>query len=162
MAACATCGTTILFGGVQDAGMRFCNANCHSRGSLLRIAQQIPPDVLQQQTWAVHHGACPKCQGPGPVDVHKSYRIWSIVFLTSWSNTPRVSCKRCGVKGQLGDALFCLFLGWWGFPWGLVMTPVQIVRNLTGVFRASSPTGPSPDLERAVGLAVAATAARRS
>jgi hypothetical protein len=161
MAKCAACGTTILFGGVQDSGMRFCNAKCHSRGSLLLIARQIPPDVLQQQTWAVHHGACPQCQGPGPVDVHKSYRIWSLVILTQWSNTPRISCKRCGVKAQLGDALFSLALGWWGFPWGLVMTPVQIGRNLAGVFRASPVTGPSPDLERAVSMTIAASAARR-
>src|SRR5262245_3560829 len=29
MSQCAHCGTTILFGGVQDEGRRFCNASCH-------------------------------------------------------------------------------------------------------------------------------------
>ena len=32
--------------------------------------------------------------------------------------------------------LFSLLFGWWGFPFGLVITPVQIGRNLVGMFRA--------------------------
>jgi hypothetical protein len=40
-----------------------------------------------------------------------------------------------------GDSLFLaalpynlitLFLGWWGIPWGLMVTPVVLFRNLTG------------------------------
>jgi hypothetical protein len=161
MAACGACGTTILFGGVKDADLRFCNANCHSRGVLVRIAQQLPRDAVKQQTWTVHHGACPKCQGAGPVDVHTSYQVWSALLLTTWKNTPQISCKRCGVKSQIGDTFFSLFLGWWGFPWGILMTPVQITRNMIGAFRSTSPNGPSPALEHAVGMLMAEEAARR-
>jgi hypothetical protein len=45
MAACGACGTTILFGGVKDAGLRFCNAKCRNNGALLSLARQLPPDV---------------------------------------------------------------------------------------------------------------------
>lgn len=130
MAACIACGSTILFGGKANGDLRFCNARCQSKGSLIILARRLPPDLVKERTRSVYHGACPKCQGPGPVDVHVSYRIWSAVFLTSWKNTPRVSCRHCRVKSQLGDAAFSLVLGWWGIPWGLIITPVQIIRNI--------------------------------
>lgn len=35
------------------------------------------------------------------------------------------------VKG-LPFTLISLFLGWWGFPWGLIYTPMSIIENLSG------------------------------
>ena len=40
-------------------------------------------------------------------------------------------------------------LGWWGFPWGLLLTPIQVGRNLAGAFQAA-PASHSPDFERVV------------
>lgn len=68
--------------------------------------------------------------------------------------------RSCARKRQAGDALFSLVLGWWGFPWGLIMTPVQIGRNVVGMFRNVDSTGPSENLERAVGMALASQWAR--
>jgi hypothetical protein len=161
MAACTTCNSTILFGGVKDGDLRFCNATCHANGPLVLTAQQLPPDVVRHQTAAVYHGQCPKCEGPGPVDVRRSYRIWSFFLMTSWKNPSQISCRRCGVKKQMADALFSLFLGWWGFPWGILMTPVQITRNIIAAVRNPPATGPSPELERAVALSIAIEAAKR-
>ncbi len=28
--------------------------------------------------------------------------------------------------------LLSLFIGWWGFPWGLVYTPMVLIQNLGG------------------------------
>jgi hypothetical protein len=39
-------------------------------------------------------------------------------------------------------------LGWWGVPWGLVMTPVQLVRNLISMASTPDPSSPSPALEK--------------
>jgi hypothetical protein len=159
MSACATCNTTILFGGVKDGDTRFCNENCHANGYLVFAARQIPPAIVRQTAESVYYGMCPKCEGPGPVDVHTSHRVWSFLLLTSWKSTPRVTCRRCGVKSQVGNAIFSFFLGWWGFPWGFVMTPVQLTRNLTAIFRTQT-AGPSPELERMIGLEIAADAIR--
>ena len=161
MATCDACGTTILFGGVKSADLRFCNAKCQAKGALLSLARQLPPDLIKQQTSSVYHGSCPKCHGPGPVDVHTSYLVWSALVVTSWKNTPQVSCKSCGVKSQLGNAAASLLVGWWGFPWGLVMTPVQIVRNVVGAMRHGSADGPSPNLERVVSMTIAAQVAKQ-
>jgi hypothetical protein len=161
MAACNACGTTIVFGGVKEGNLRYCNAVCHSRGGVARIAMGLPPDVVRNEASAVFHGSCPKCQGPGPVDVHTSHQIWSALLLTQYKSTPQISCKRCGVKSQISNALFSAVLGWWGFPWGIIMTPVQITRNVMGIFRSDAVAGPSPDLERMVSMSIAAHTAQR-
>ena len=102
---------------------------------------------------ATRMGACPKCNKTGsPVDVYKAYRIWSALVLTSWSSQPEVSCKNCANKRQLGAILFCGAFGWWGFPWGIIDTPIQIIRNLTAM--TARPKENSPLLENHVRVVI--------
>jgi len=121
----------------------------------------LPPKVrsregeLRHFVAQIHNGTCPECNGSGPVDVHTSHRIWSILLMTSWRSDPSVCCKSCGVKKQAGAHIFSLFFGWWGFPWGIILKPVWIVKNISGMFRSVDPVMPSPELERAVRLRVA-------
>jgi hypothetical protein len=160
MAKCAYCNATIVFGGSRIGDQRYCNATCAQRGNLLALSRQVPDTVISQQLWNVHQGQCPKCKGPGPVDVHTSYKVYSFLIMTRWVNTPQVSCRACGVKSQMGSLATSLLLGWWGFPWGLIMTPVQIVRNITGATSGPDPARPSPALEKLVRVNIAANAAR--
>ena len=155
MARCDACGTTILFGGATINNMRFCNQRCAQRGQLIMISRSIPPDVVRKSIDDLYRGACPRCGGPGPIDVRMSYRIWSALLLTQWNNRPHVCCRSCGVKSQLGDTLFSLALGWWGFPWGLIMTPVQITRNITAMVKDRGESGPSAQLENVVRIGLA-------
>jgi len=162
MARCNYCGTTILFGGARDGEVRYCNARCQQSGRLLAVSNQFPQAQVQEQIWKVHQGACPKCGGSGPVDVHKSYRVWSALVLTQWSSLMQVSCRHCGLKKQMADAGFSLLLGWWGFPWGLLVTPIQVGRNLWSAAQPPEPTKPSPQLEKALRLAMARQAVATS
>jgi hypothetical protein len=50
------------------------------------------------------------------------------------------------VKSQLGDLAFSALLGWWGFPWGLLVTPVQIARNIAALASPPDPAQPSARL----------------
>lgn len=160
MTKCNYCGSAIVFGGKIDANGRFCNQKCQAWGGLLAISRQIPEATVNEQLWKTHQGPCPKCQGSGPVDVHVVHRVWSAVFLTSWSSTPQVSCRSCGMKSQAKGAVFSLFLGWWGFPWGALLTPVQVGRNLYGIFRPPESSRPSEKLENILRLTIAANAGR--
>jgi hypothetical protein len=160
MAKCDYCGSTILFGGKRDANGRFCNQRCQARGGLLAISRQIPDATVNEQIWKAHQGPCPKCQGSGPVDIHVSHKIWSAVFLTSWNSTPQVSCRSCGMKDQAAGALYSLALGWWGIPWGLVLTPIQVGRNIYGMLRPPESSKPSKELEKIIRLTMAANAVR--
>ena len=161
MAKCDYCGSTIIFGGKRDANGRFCNQKCQARGTLLAISRQIPETAVQEQVWKFHQGPCPKCNGSGPVDVHVSHKIWSAIALTQWSSMPQISCRSCGVKSQVGGAFFSLVLGWWGFPWGLLLTPIQVGRNVFGLLRPPEPSKPSAQLEKIVRMTMAAQAARQ-
>ena len=156
MAQCDYCGSTIIFGGKRDGNGRFCNQNCQGRGALLAISRQLPDSAVQDQVWKVHQGLCPKCSGSGPVDVHVSHRVWSALVVTSWRSAPQLSCRSCGIKSQAADAAISLALGWWGFPWGLVVTPIQIGRNLFCMSRPPDPTKPSPQLEKIIRMTIAA------
>src|SRR4051794_34859709 len=98
MAQCDYCSTTILFGGVRDGDARYCNATCHQKGVLHGLAHVVPDDVVQEQARLIHQGECPRCGGPGPVDVHTSHRVHSFLVMTQWSSRPQVSCGSCGVK----------------------------------------------------------------
>jgi len=111
MAKCNYCGSTILFGGKRQGDLRFCNATCAGRGSLLLISRQVPENIVNEAVLRVHQGLCPKCGGTGPVDVHVHHRVWSALVLTSWKSAPQISCRSCGVKSQMGDSVFSLVLG---------------------------------------------------
>ena len=158
MARCDTCGSTILFGGKLQGDLRFCSDQCSAGGLLLASSRQLPDNLVQERVWSVHQGRCPKCGGPGPIDVHVSHRVWSALVMTSWQSRPRISCRSCAAKRQAGDAVFSLVLGWWGFPWGPLMTPVQVARDLAALAKGPDPSKPSPQLEKMVRINLAAGA----
>jgi hypothetical protein len=155
MSKCDYCGTTIIFGGKKDANGRFCNQKCQARGGLLTLSRNIPETIVQEQVWKTHQGLCPNCHGTGPVDVHVSHKVWSAVFLTSWSSTPKLSCRRCAIRNQLGNAAFSLLLGWWGIPWGVLLTPIQVGRNLYAIACPPGTSMPSPQLEKIIRMTLA-------
>jgi hypothetical protein len=155
MARCGYCNSMILMGGTQVGNLRFCNEKCAAQGQLLIRSRQVPDAHVQELVYRMHQGPCPKCGGAGPIDVFTTYRIWSAVFLTSWKNVPEVCCKSCGTKSQIGGLVTSLLFGWWGFPWGLIMTPVQIIRNLRGMMRSVDRTQPSEELARVARIQLA-------
>ncbi len=150
MAACDYCGTTILFGGVREDGYRFCNQKCRDAAVFLAASAELPEEFVLEKAREVHEGACPKCGGSGPVDVHTSHSVWSALVMTSWRSTPQVCCQSCGTKAKLKAMASSGVLGWWGFPWGFLVTPAQILRNAGGLFRAPDPSAPSPQLVKFV------------
>ena len=155
MAKCDYCGTMILFGGVTDGDLRFCNQRCHEAGGVLNIVDQLPQDVVAEHIDEIHEGDCPKCGGPGPVDVHTSHTVYSLLVLTTWNSHPQVCCRGCGTKSKLISIITSGLFGWWGFPWGFIVTPIQIGQNAVGLFTAPGSSGPSPELRKLVRLDLA-------
>ncbi len=150
MAKCAACGTFILFGGERDGELRYCNAACRAEDVYRQIADALPDDLIEERVAGVHQGDCPKCNGPGPVDVHVSHTAWSALVMTGWASKVHLSCRGCARKSQAWAALQTGVIGWWGFPWGLIMTPVQIGRNLVGMVSGPNPLEPSEQLVKII------------
>jgi hypothetical protein len=163
MAKCAYCGTTLLFGGKKEGNLRFCNDTCRQKGHVLLVASQVPDDVVKQHARDVYAGPCPKCkQRRGPVDVHTAHKVWSAIFMTSWSSAPQVSCRSCGVKAMLFGTTTSLLFGWWGIPWGILITPVQVAKNVWGLLRTEETKQPSRKLEQMVRMNLASHALARA
>ena len=154
MASCAYCGSTLLFVKKRVGDLQFCNDDHVRKGALVVRAGQVPPGEASQLAARIRSGLCPVCKGMGPVDVFSSHTIWSAVVLTSWRSHPRVSCRSCGRKEQWKGLLSSLFLGWWGFPWGLIVTPVQVVRNVVAL-SGGTPPSPSEQLQQMARLQIA-------
>src|SRR6185312_7658532 len=102
MAKCDYCGCTIFMGGVRAGQQRFCNKKCASEAYILAASRNISQDSIDRKVEEVWRGNCPKCNGPGPVDVYKSHQVWSAVVLTRWTSNSQVSCRSCGTKRQAG------------------------------------------------------------
>ncbi|MHC4876141.1 MAG: hypothetical protein ACYTGL_06550 [Planctomycetota bacterium] len=155
MARCDYCDSMILFGGKKQGSRTFCNEKCLTKGYLIIAADRLPQHAVDEAVDEVHLGECPECGGPGPVDVHVSHSVWSVVYLTSWKSTPHLCCRSCGRKKQLGGLLFSGALGWWGFPWGLIMAPIQVGRNISGILGGPAPDVASEQLETMVRIDLA-------
>lgn len=150
MAKCEHCRTTIIFGGVREGGYRFCNQKCRDSTVFLSASAELPDEFVLEKAREVHEGLCPKCGGTGPVDVHTAHTVWSALVMTSWKSTPHLCCQSCGTKARLSALTFSGLLGWWGFPWGFLVTPAQILRNAGGLFRGGDPARPSEELVKLV------------
>jgi hypothetical protein len=150
MAKCSYCNSTIVIGGVRSGDQRYCNSQCQQNAYILGATKTIPADVLDRKVEEVWRGNCPKCGLVGPIDVHKFHEVWSALFLTRWTTKVQVSCRSCASKRQFGGIAFSLFFGWWGIPWGLVLTPVQIARNFIDINRGPDSSRPSDDLRKLV------------
>ena len=102
------------------------------------------------QVRAAQQGNCPECHGRGPLDIYFAYWVWSVLIVTRWGKTPRFSCRPCATKRQLASLGSCLLFGWWGIPWGLLLTPLQLYRNVRAMLLRRDLSEASPDLERLV------------
>ncbi|MFC1523347.1 hypothetical protein ACFL6N_01015 [Thermodesulfobacteriota bacterium] len=158
MAQCAYCGTTIIFGGKKEGDFCFCNDKCLENGVVIVVAQELPREAVEEAIIEVHQGWCPQCGGPGPVDVHMSHTVYSLLLITNWSSTPNIYCRGCGRKSQARALVFSLFLGWWGFPWGFIFSPIQVVKNVIGILGGPKAGEPSGELEHMVRMMIAADA----
>ena len=155
MKKCATCGSRIAFGGKKEGPFRFCNAGCYKKGGGYLLFDSVPEDAVDDVMLAMHQGMCPMCEGPGPVDVHLAHEIWAILFWTSYSSTPHICCQSCGQKKRFLAIISSFLLGWWSFPTGIIMTPIQLARNIAGMMAMPDTSLPSVELENIVRLDIA-------
>jgi hypothetical protein len=148
MARCNQCGNTIVFGGVREGQRRYCGKPCRDKDVTRTTLDEIPLGFAAEKAWTVFDGSCPQCGGRGPIDVHRTYTVWSAAVLTQHNEKQVIGCASCGNKARLKAMLFCALFGWWGH--GFFLAPVQIARNMYGLMTAGEATEPSTALVAAV------------
>ncbi|MBP0715730.1 hypothetical protein DF141_18055 [Burkholderia cenocepacia] len=156
MAECNHCGRTFLVGGRSIDGRRYCSPACARAHPVVVEAERVPDAKVRQYVDDWRYGPCPICLREGrPVDVHASHRVVSLVFVTRWATRRHVCCRRCGRRKQAVALLASATLGWWGLPWGIVLTPIQLARNVLGL-AARDPEAATPQFEALVRRKLAA------
>ena len=63
----------------------------------------------------------------------RHHLVCSAMFLTGRGTTRwLVLGQEPRLRHALGASLYCFWNGWWGIPFGLIWTPIAIIKNLTG------------------------------
>jgi hypothetical protein len=148
VAACDCCGKHYTFGALRTGARAVCSGTCQERGQVLTALDILPPAEIGSFVADAHRGDCPTCGRPGPVDIRRAHWVWSAFFLTRWGSEAKIECVRCGRIRQAKALALSLLVGWWGVPFGLFVTPTQIVRNLMALIASNG--RPSADFRRAM------------
>ncbi|TWU59281.1 WD domain, G-beta repeat [Rubripirellula tenax] len=157
---CGACNSFILGGGKSEGGKRYCNAKCLEVGRTINYVGDIPDDIISKRAWQMRDAACARCGGPGPLDFHGGQQVISVIILTWTTDATVFGCHRCGKNAAIKATVTTLFAGWWGFPWGLIMTPIVLVTNTVALLQ-STPPGPSARLLDAAKMDMAAQLRQR-
>jgi hypothetical protein len=144
MSKCATCGKSIIAGGIKDQGFRFCSKPCHQRQApFLSKIGQVSEDAVDREMTRVRALRCSRCKRNGEVDMHSSAFVYSMIIMTRFGQNKHLCCKSCALKAQAKDTLSTAALGWWGFPFGLIMTPISLVSNVAQMVATARRKEPS-------------------
>ena len=155
MASCTSCNSFILFGGEKVDSFRFCNKKCLEDGKVYVEASKVSDQDVDELANEIHSGACPICHNRKGVEVRKSYDIASFVFYSRYQTLKHICCRTCGLKKQSLSFIGSLFLGWWGIPWGILITPVQLVSNIVAMLFPPKTDKPSKDLKESARMIIA-------
>ena len=148
---CDYCGSSILFGGINENNLHFCNKECYTKGSFLLLTYEISDDLVNEKVNKTYHGRGLNAMVMGLLMFIRHI----ILIITSWCNQPQICCRSCEIKSQLSYIIFSFLCGWWGVPWGFIYTPVQIVRNIMGIVRGPNKLTPSAELEKLIRINIA-------
>lgn len=94
-----------------------------------------PPPPRQQQPARepVEPVHCSKC---GKVTAQPRYfafrEVRSFVFATQTKVRQGVYCSDCAPKEAWSASMVSSIFGWWGFPWGPILTVKEVLRNALG------------------------------
>lgn len=120
-----------------------------------RISDTVPEDAVDELVVQIKNSKCPTCENIGGIEMFKSYFVYSIIILTSWKEKPTLSCRSCAKKRQINDLVASFFLGWWGIPFGIIVTPIIVIMNVVAMFRDPSKKNPSKELKERARLLIA-------
>jgi hypothetical protein len=163
MAVCDYCNKSFNLFGIHENGYAFCSANCRNQAqALLKSLDRFPAEEIEAYINRAHAGPCPQCGKPAPVDLYQSYRVVSMLILTRWATDNHFVCKACARQAQRKALAYSALLGWWGLPFGLIFTPIQIARNIIGLSGGSDTQQPSARLRNVLKLNLARQVAAQS
>ncbi len=159
---CPTCGKFVIFGGVKEGKQRYCSKACFDADIIPREAKLVPALLAEKFAKEIARGPCPKCRSEVPVEIHESHSVYSIILVTKWQTKRHLLCKSCAKKQQMVDFAGSFIAGWWGFPFGLIVTPGILVMNIVSMNKNPGADGPTEALKERARLILAANKLARA
>ncbi|MDI9239559.1 hypothetical protein QLQ15_11655 [Lysobacter sp. LF1] len=152
MGTCYTCKQTIALGGIKAHGFRFCSKACHAqKASFLERLAAIPQQEVEIEAARMRtEGRCARCGCSRGVEVHHALFVWSVILVTFTRKNTITACIACARKQQALWTIGTLLAGWWGIPFGLIMTPVATITNVVHLIRSHTRSKPSAALKEYV------------
>jgi hypothetical protein len=91
----------------------------------------VPPGIAGAEglTW---EGLADELTRGGRLVVYHYCMSFGILTYFRSSKVYLVRGGESGLSKGLSYVLLSLLVGWWGFPWGFIYTPLAIVKNLAG------------------------------
>jgi hypothetical protein len=107
------------------------NLNSDIMKGVIAQAKKYPNAQLEIYAEKLRKIPCPICN-----QTHKklngtiAYTVKSFVFFSSFAKKPIIACPECLDRENNNSITSTLLLGWWGFPLGILKTPIYIYRNM--------------------------------
>lgn len=88
-------------------------------------------DELDQYCDLIAELNCPLCGSRNSrINATMVKEVMSFILITNYSSKIKVGCQSCLDKANESATLKTALLGWWGFPWGLIRTPMALFANV--------------------------------
>ncbi|MBI3713798.1 MAG: hypothetical protein HY253_12680 [Burkholderiales bacterium] len=146
---CDYCSNSARYKPTFDSGQRFCSKKCLHAARISEAAVDLTKTEIEQMAEKIRSGVCPVCNEiSSPVEVRFHHTVTSFIVLTRYTKRSSVCCVNCGRKENWKAFVSTFLLGWWGFPWGVFMTPTYLIANLGEMFEGRKVGEPSEDLLR--------------
>lgn len=111
------------------------------------ISADISQDEVVRHAMAIKHGPFPMCCMQGhAVGIRTSCWIGSAIVLTNRRMRRDLAGRECGARRTRRAMAFGMVLGWWGVPFGLILTPWYAGRNAMALAGYPDPPHPSQPL----------------
>lgn len=74
--------------------------------------------------------SCPICNSKSQkLNATLISTVKSFLIITSYKRELKIACPNCLIKELDKAIISTALLGWWGFPWGIIKTPMYIYYN---------------------------------
>jgi hypothetical protein len=118
---------------------------CFDEDCLAKLSEVYDDAFLSQYVDDIHKQRCSTCGNKGSVDLYVSHTVTAFLIHFSWSESPNVCCRRCGVRHIVEGIVWTLILGWWQIPFGIVAAPWQIFKGFKRLISLPDLRYPSPE-----------------
>ena len=140
------CCASFNYRPVKREGRIYCGGSCLKQFEIDDLAERISEDEVKARAKSMRRSGCPLCRDDDPVDIHSAHYVWSLVLVSFYHTEMRLSCLSCAKTRQFRAIISCVGLGCWGLP-GIILVPMQVVRNLIGLLWPHGRKQASEDLE---------------